>query len=208
MKRTLLALAAVAMLAGAVSATDKKDAPKKPAATTLGNLQIAYNAEANAKARYEAFAVKAESEGYLGVAGLFRAAAFSEGMRTDKLGKAITALGGTPKSDLKKVVVNGTKENLKAAIRTANAEMDKAYPAFLKLAEADKNDQAKMCFHGGMAIVKSHEKLFSRASADLNGWKAKHKVLVCQTCAYTTDDLTLKTCPVCSQPREQFKEFE
>jgi len=65
-----------------------------------------------------------------------------------------------------------------------------------------------MCFKGSMAIVKSHAKLFSRAGDDLDSWKAAKKIIVCQTCGYTTDDLTIKVCPVCSQPREQFKEFQ
>jgi rubrerythrin len=208
MKKTILAFAAVAMLAGAASATDKKEAAKKPEATTLENLQTAFDGESNAKARYEAFAAKAEAEGYLGVAGLFKAASYSEGLHAARHAKAIEALGGTPKADVKAPVVKSTKENLKAAIKGENHEAQKMYPAFLKKAEADKNQQAAMSFKGALATEKAHAKLFSKAAADLNAWKAKHKVIVCQTCGYTTDDLTIKVCPVCSQPREQFKEFE
>ena len=206
LKKHMFAAAALAVLAGPAFAGDKPAV--KPAATTLENLQTAFDGESNAKARYEAFAVKADAEGYLGVAGLFRAAAFSESLHAAKHAKAITALGGTPKSELKAAEVKTTKENLKAAMKGESYEAKKMYPAFLKKAGADKNQQAAMSFKGALATEKAHAKLFSRASADMNAWKAKKKFLVCQTCGYTTDDLTIKTCPVCSQPREQFKEIE
>ena len=60
MKRTLIAACALAMLAGAATAAEKKTAPAKPEASLLEMLQTAYNGETNAKARYEAFAVKAQ----------------------------------------------------------------------------------------------------------------------------------------------------
>ena len=208
LKRSLFAAAALAMLAGPLCAGDKKDAAKKPAATTLENLQAAFDGESNAKARYEAFAVKADAEGYLGAAGLFRAAAFSESLHAAKHAKAIEALGAVPKADVKAAAVKTTRENLKAAMKGESYEAKTMYPGFIKKAEADKNQQAAMSFKGAMATEKAHAKLFSKASADLNGWKAVKKFIVCQTCGYTTDDLTLKTCPVCSQPREQFKEIQ
>ena len=45
------------------------------AATTLENMQAAFNGESNAHAKYLAFAARADSEGYGEVASLFRAAA-------------------------------------------------------------------------------------------------------------------------------------
>ena len=48
------------------------------AATTLDNLQAAFNGESNAHASYLAFAAKADEEGFAPVASLFRAAARAE----------------------------------------------------------------------------------------------------------------------------------
>jgi rubrerythrin len=45
---------------------------------TLLNLQAAYEGESNATIKYTAFAIKAEIDGYLRAAGLFRAAARAE----------------------------------------------------------------------------------------------------------------------------------
>jgi len=208
-KRSMFAAAAaLALLAGGVWAGEKKEAPKKPEATTLENLRTAFNGESNAKAKYEAFAVKAEAEGYLGAAGLFKAAALAEGIHAVKHAKAIEALGGEAKADIKPAVIKTTKENLKEALKGENHESKKMYPAFLKKAEADKNTQAMYSFRGAMAAEKMHAQMFSQALADLKGWKAKKKFLVCQTCGYTTMDLTIKVCPVCSQPRGQFTEIQ
>ncbi|HNW45395.1 MAG TPA: rubrerythrin family protein [Elusimicrobiales bacterium] len=220
-KRSLFAIAALAVLAGSAPAAEQKEAAKTPAAaavkkeavkapeaTTLENLQTAFNGESNAKARYEAFAAKAQTEGYLGAAGLFKAAALAESIHAAKHGKAIEALGGVPAADVKTPVVKTTLANLKEALKGENHENKKMYPAFVKKAEADKNMQAVYSFKGAMAAEAMHAQMFSQAIANLKDWKAKKKFLVCQTCGYTTMDLALKTCPVCSQPRSQFTEIE
>lgn len=207
MKKIMMSAAAVAMLACAAVAGEAKPA-QKPEATTLENLQTAFNGESNAKARYEAFAAKAQTEGYLGAAGLFKAAAASEAIHAAKHAKAIEALGGVAKADVKAPVVKSTKENLKEALNGENHEAKKMYPAFLKKAEADKNTQALYSFKGAMAAEKMHAQYYAQALKNLNGWKTARKFLVCQVCGYTTMDLNLKVCPVCSAPREQFAEIQ
>jgi len=194
------------MMAGAAAAHAK--APAKAETTTLENLQTAYNGESNAKVRYEAFAAKAETEGYPGVAGLFKAAALSESIHAAKHAKAIEALGAAPRAELKAPVVRSTRENLKEALKGENHESKTMYPAFLKKAEADKDQQAVYSFKGAMAAEKMHSQLYSKALSNLKDWKVKKKFIVCRTCGYTTMDLALKTCPVCSQPRSQFTEVE
>lgn len=206
-KNQLFALSALVLLAG-TAAAGQKAAPAKPEATTLENLQTAFNGESNAKARYEAFAVKADAEGYAGVAGLFRAAALSESIHAAKHAKAIEALGAAAKADVKVPVVKTTKENLKEAVNGENHEAKAMYPAFLKKAEADKNQQAMYSFKGAMAAEKMHSKYYAQALASLKDWKTAKKFLVCRTCGYTTMDMNIKVCPVCSQPREQFTEIK
>jgi rubrerythrin len=204
-RKILFAAAAFAVLAGSVSSAETAKAPKKPETTTLENLQIAYNGELKAKTRYEAFAAKAETEGYLGVAALFRAAAASEAILADKHAKAIH--GGTIPA-MKPLEAGSTEENLKAAIEGEAYELLKMYPVFIKRAEADKNQQAMYGFKGAMAAGKMHSQMCSMALANLKDWKVKKKFIVCRTCGYTTMNLKLKICPVCSQPREQFTEIE
>jgi len=206
MKKSLLAAAALALLSGAVFAAEK--ASKKPVATTLENLQTAYDGESNAKMRYEAFAAQAQTEGYLGAAGLFRAAALSESVHAAKHAKAIEALGGVPKAELLTPVVKTTKENLKTALDGETYESKKMYPAFLKKAEADKDKQAMYSFKGAIAAEKMHAQYYAKALANLKDWKTAKKFLVCTVCGYTTMDMTIKVCPVCASPREKFTEVE
>ena len=206
-KKQLFALSALVLMAGTVSA-GVKAAPAKPAATTLENLQTAFNGESNAKARYEAFAAKAQTEGYIGVAGLFKAAALSESIHAAKHAKAIEALGGVAKADVKVSVVKTTKANLKEALKGENHESKTMYPAFAKQAEADKNQMAMYSFKGAMAAEKMHATYFAKALANMKDWKTAKKFLVCQTCGYTTMDMAIKVCPVCAQPREQFTEVQ
>ncbi len=209
LSKLILSAAAAALLAGAAAAGETKaKAAAKPEATTLENLQTAYNGESNAKARYEAFAAKAQAEGYLGVASLFKAAALSEGVHAAKHAKAIEALGAVPKADVKAPEVKSTKENLEVALKGENYERLKMYPAFLKKAEADKNQQAMYSFKGALAAEKMHAKFYGEALKNLKNWKTARKFIVCQTCGYTTNDMKLKVCPVCGQPRAQFTEVE
>jgi rubrerythrin len=174
--------------------------------TTLDNLQAAFNGESNAKAKYEAFAAKADEEGYKSVAALFRAASASETIHARKHAAAIKKLGAEPKMEAAKPEVKSTKENLEAALAGESYEKDTMYPAFIKQAQADKNKGALMSFKGAMAAEAEHAKLYKQALAELDAWKPAGKAfMVCQVCGYTLlSDPALLKCPVCSAPKEKF----
>ncbi len=129
-------------------------------------------------------------------------------MHAARHAKAIEALGAAPKADVKAPEVKSTKENLEAALKGENYERLKMYPAFLKKALADKDQLAVYSFKGALASERMHARFYAAALKNLKNWKARHKFIVCQNCGYTTDDLKLKVCPVCSKPRSQFTEVE
>ncbi len=173
--------------------------------TTLDNLQAAFNGESNAKVRYEAFAVKADEEGYKSVASLFRAASKSEGIHAASHAVVIRKMGAEPKAAIEKADVKSTKENLEASIKGETYEKETMYPSFIKLAEADKNSDASTTFKRAMAAEVEHARLYSQALKELDAWKATGKeFLVCTVCGYTTMDMNLKVCPVSSTPRGKF----
>ena len=145
MNKTVVAGAIAVMCLGLVCVSSAAEK------TTLDNLQTAFNGESNAKARYEAFAVKADEEGYKSVASLFRAAAFSESIHAKKHGAAIKKLGGEAEATVGKPEVKSTKENIEAALAGEIYEKETMYPGFLKQAEADKNVQAIYSFKGALA---------------------------------------------------------
>lgn len=179
-------------------------------ATTLNNLQAAYQGESNAKARYEAFAVKADEEGYKSVAALFRATAKSESIHATKHAAALKELGAAPQATVETPVVKSTKENLEAALGGETTEARSMYPAFVKQAEADKNVGAARSFKGAMAAEEGHVLLFKEALGNLNAWKAVgQEFIVCQICGYTAkNNPALQKCPVCAAPRSKFDIFK
>ena len=181
------------------------NAAEQLAGTTLDNLQAAFNGESNAKARYEAFAAKADAEGYKSVAKLFRATSKSEGIHAAKHAEMIKKAGAEPKAIIEKADVKSTKDNLEASIKGETYEKESMYPSFIKQAEVDKNSGAVMTFKGAMAAEVEHAKLYSQALKELDSWKdASKEFLVCQICGFTSMDKNLKQCPVCSAPRSKF----
>lgn len=173
-------------------------------ATTLENLQAAYEGESNAHARYIAFAKKADEEGYLGVASLFRAAARAEEIHAQSHAKVIKGLGAEPKADVKDPEVKTTAENLKVAIEGESHERDSMYPAFIAKAKADGNRAAVRSCNYALEAESEHAKLYQDALDNLDRWKAGPKeFLVCSVCGYTALAVALDECPVCSTPREE-----
>ena len=67
-------------------------------AVTVQNLMAAFEGESNAHAKYTAFADKADSEGLLGAASLFRAAARAEQIHAANHARVISILGGPRRS--------------------------------------------------------------------------------------------------------------
>lgn len=181
-------------------------AQEKAGTATARNLQTAYADELTAKARFDAFAVKADEEGFKSAAALFRAASKAKVIRLSKSVAALKALGAEAKPlDMKPPAVKSTRENLEAALQD-KAALDAAYPAFAKQAEADKNQKAMMVFQGDQAIEGALGKLFEQSLQDLNNGKAAGKeFLVCLVCGYVTADPKLRQCPVCAAPRSKFE---
>src|SRR5512137_2342735 len=105
----IMCLLCTGVLAASVCLAQEKALAKS---ITLDNLQAAYNGESNAKARYEAFAAKADEEGYKSVASAFRAAARSEELHAQKHAKQIEKLGGKPTATIEKAEVGTTAQNL------------------------------------------------------------------------------------------------
>ncbi len=180
-----------------------------PAASTLANLQAAYNGESNAKVRYEAFAKKADEEGYAGVARLFRAAARAEQVHLENHAKVIQAMKGTPTAVIVAPDVKSTKENLEAAVVGENYERLTMYPQFIELAKKERNSKAVQTFTRAMKVEAVHATLYKAALDNLEQWKKADKTfLVCPVCGYTTDDGTFKKCPICATPRTKFMEVK
>ncbi len=194
--RTLVIILSVVLLAAsAVAATTN----------TLQNLQTAFNGESNAHARYLAFAQKADQEGYLQAAALFRAAAKAEDIHAANHAAVIKKMGATPQATIDKPAVKTTAENLKTAIEGETYEKDVMYPDFLKQARAEGNRDAIETFNFAKNAEVEHAKLYTLASKDPAKMKAANvKYYVCTVCGYTTTKIDFEKCPSCFNPKEKY----
>jgi len=175
------------------------------AGTTLENLMTAYKVESNADARYQAFAKKAQEEGYLKVAALFKAAAKSEEIHAKNHAQVIKKMGGTPKVDIEAPKVGATKENLEVALKGESHERDSMYPAFIEQANKDKNKSAVRTFTFAMKVEANHAKLYTEAIGNLEAWKVGGVVFYdCGECGNTVEKIDFTRCPVCSEPKSRY----
>ena len=177
------------------------------AATTLENMEAAFNGESNAHLRYLGFAQRAETEGYGEVASLFRAAARAEEIHAGNHAQVIKEMGGVPLAQIETLTVRSTRENLETAIKGESYERDTMYPDFLKQARADGNVRAVRSLNYARTAEAEHAKLFSAALANLDHLKGTSQTLfyVCPTCGFTVRNKDFRKCPSCFTPEEAFE---
>lgn len=164
--------------------------------STTDNLNEAFAGESQANRKYLAFAKKAEQDGYLQVAKLFRAAAEAETVHAHA---HLRVLGG----------VKDTAENLAAAVEGEGFEFQEMYPKFVAEAEKEGNKGALTSFRYAMAVEEVHHGLYSKALEAVKSGKdlAAAKIYVCPTCGNTFVGEAPDTCPVCSVARKKFVEI-
>ncbi len=192
---TALALASLPLSAATSASTSTKE-----------NLLAAFQGESNARARYVAFAAKADQEGYGRVASLFRAAARAEEIHAKNHADVLKKIGVEAKADLKAADVRSTRENLKAALEGETYERDTMYPQFLVKARQDGNRAAIETFNMAKMAEAEHAKLYTAALAGLDGAKgsASEPLYVCTVCGYTTTKLDFEKCPACFNPKDRY----
>jgi len=206
--RSLVVRATLCVFAAAILLLPARLIWAAPVGSTLDNLQTAYNGESNANARYEAFAKKADQEGYAGVAVLFRAAAKAESVHAGELAAQIKNAGATPKADVKAPEVKSTKENVDAALKGETYEKDTMYPDFIKQAKAEKNAGALEVFTEAKTAEAGHAQFYAQALNNLEAWKVARPFFVCTVCGYTVEKITFEKCPSCLNPKTKYVEVK
>jgi rubrerythrin len=175
------------------------------ATSTLDNLQVAFDGESNAHAKYLAFARKADAEGYGRVAVLFRAAARAEQIHAGNHATVIRRLGAEPRAEVRAAEVRGTRENLQAAIAGETHEYETMYAGFLVQARADGDAAAERTFRFASEAEKEHARLYAEALAHLDDWRVAAPFYVCPVCGWTVTAVDFARCPVCSTKDERFE---
>jgi rubrerythrin len=162
-------------------------------AKTDENLKTAFAGESQANRRYLAFAKKAEEEGFMQVAKLFKAAAESETVH------ALNHLRITGE-------IKSTLENLGTAVSGETFEFNEMYPGYIETAKQEGNKQAAWSFDVANKVEQIHAKLYSKAIDALKNKKPMEKVdyYVCSVCGNTVEGEPPDKCPICGSPKEKF----
>jgi len=161
---------------------------------TEKNLQDAFAGESQANRKYLAFAEKAEQEGFMQEAKLFRAAAEAETVHAHN---HLRLLGG----------IKSTKENLEAAISGETYEFQKMYPQMIEDAKSENNKGALQSFNYANEVEKIHATLYKKALDNL-GKNPEVDYYVCQVCGNTVEGAPPDKCPICGAIKKAFKKIE
>ncbi len=159
---------------------------------TQDNLMAAFAGESQANRKYTAYAKKAEADGKLNAAKLFRAAADAETIHAlkhfDVAGK-----------------VGSTADNLKDAVAGETYEYKDMYPDFVKQAEAEGNKGAIISFTGAMKAEEVHARLYQEALDNLDA-EGEVFYYLCPVCG-NIEKAVPEKCPICGAPGSKFIKY-
>jgi len=162
---------------------------------TEGCLKEAFAGESQANRKYLAFGAKADQEGYVQVARMFRAAADAETVHAHN---HLRALNG----------IKSTKENLLEAIAGETHEFKKMYPEMIAGAKAEGHKAGERSFTYANEVEKVHAQLYQKLLDSLGKSQESYVYYVCPICGNTVEKAPPGTCPVCGTKGEMFKRVE
>lgn len=154
-------------------------------AITDDHLKEAFAGESQANRKYVAWAKRAEQDGFVNVARLFRTIAEAETVHA--LGH-LAAAGG----------VGTTVENLKAAIAGETYEYTEMYPPMLEAAQA-AGHPAKRMFGYAVKSEAVHARLYQMALEAVQAGRdlADTNFYLCPVCGHVEVGQPPATCPIC-----------
>ncbi len=159
---------------------------------TLENLMEAFAGEAQANRKYLAYSKKAEAEGKLNAAKLFRAASDAETLHALK---HFDVAGKT----------RSTADNLKDAVLGETHEYRDMYPDFVKTAEKEGNNAAVKTFTFAMKAEEVHARLYQEALENLDQTEEVFYYL-CPVCG-NIEKFVPDKCSICGVPGSKFIKY-
>ncbi|MDR0375229.1 MAG: rubrerythrin family protein [Treponema sp.] len=165
---------------------------------TEKNLQTAFAGESQARNKYTYYASKAEKEGYVQIAALFRETADNEKEHAKLWFKL---LHGNDIPD--------TTTNLKDAAAGENYEWTDMYAGFEKDAKEEGFTQIAAMFKMVGAIEREHEERYRKLLANVEGGlvfsRDGDQTWICSNCGHIViGKKAPDVCPVCNHPKAYF----
>lgn len=159
---------------------------------TLKNLMEAFAGESQANRKYLAYAKKADAEGKINAAKLFRAASDAETLH------ALKHLDVTGK-------VKSTSVNLQDAVNGETHEFQSMYPDMVKTAEAEGNKAAVMSFTFAMKAEAAHAMLYKEALENIDQTEEAFYYL-CPVCG-NIEKFIPEKCSICGVAGAKFIKY-
>ncbi len=163
---------------------------------TKQNLKNAFAGESRAYMKYMIFADKAEKEGRLNMARLFRAIAYAERVHATGHLKALGAIGDTT-------------ANLQTAIDGETFECTEMYPVYNEDAKFQGEKAAERSTHFALEAEKIHAEMYAAAKTKAAEGKdiELKDVHICPVCGHTVEGEAPDNCPICGVKKEMYKKF-
>jgi rubrerythrin len=159
---------------------------------TEKNLAYAFAAESKAAVRNEAFAMKADSEGYAQIGRLFRAISDAESVHARRY---LLQMRGK---------IGSTEENIERAFQNEIKANVEEYPKLIKDASDEGKEKILKAFSQSRDVESRHAQLYKKAMNDMLADR-ETEYYVCQVCGYVSEDEAPEKCPVCGAVKGKFK---
>lgn len=159
---------------------------------TFENLMEAFAGESQANRKYLAYSKKAEADGKLNAAKLFKAAADAETLHALKHFEVAGK-------------VHSTEENLKDGVSGETYEFETMYPPFIEQAMAEGNKAAVATFTFAMKAEQVHAKLYQDALDNLDETEEVFYYL-CPICG-NLEKFVPEKCSICGVPGTKFIKY-
>lgn len=159
---------------------------------TLNNLMEAFAGESQANRKYLSYSKKAEADGKINAAKLFKAASDAETLHALKHFEVAGKIGTTV-------------DNLKDAVAGETHEYQNMYPDFIKEAEAEGNKAALLSFMYAMKAEEVHARLYQEALENLDESEEIFYYL-CPVCG-NIEKFVPEKCSICGIPGAKFIKY-
>ncbi|MEQ8199598.1 MAG: ferritin family protein [Clostridiaceae bacterium] len=156
------------------------------------NLMEAFAGESQANRKYLAYSKKAEKEGKINAAKLFKAASDAETLHALKHFETAGKIAST-------------NDNLLDAINGETQEFESMYPDFLKTAEEEGNKAAVLSFTYAMKAEEVHAKLYKEALENIDESEEVFYYL-CPVCG-NIEKFVPEKCSICGVPGSKFIKY-
>jgi len=159
---------------------------------TIDNLMAAFAGESQANRKYLAYSKKAENDGNLNAAKLFKVASDAETLHALKHFEVAGK-------------VASTADNLMDAVAGETHEYKEMYPDFVKIAEEEGNKAAVTSFTYAMKAEEVHAKLYKEALENLDHTEEVFYYL-CPVCG-NIEKARPEKCSICGVPGDKFIKY-